>query len=652
MSSPLAKLRAARLDGLHHILRAWAVNFWIIFLITGLAVAAALFYIASTPVLYRLTAVVPLGAEPEVASESLPEFRDLGWANTALLRNREFIAQAVPAHLGYNPADLSVRLSVTADAATKTVTLSLTDRYPKNARLALEDLLKAYVAHLNNELATRRAHIIQRVQEDLEVQKSELAAAEKAYRESINAVVGSDTALLAGQPLEPVLPKLQAAYDAALAEEEKWKQAYESIAELDGNAEALLEVPDIANHSSILFVKNRIREQEALRDTIIANDGPNHPAVTQVSVKIAEQQRILRDAALQFPGLLKARYDRAAAARARAQEALQEHQEAIRKLEAEGRDPETLARTLGDKRALFAATSQRLRELEDAQRLGVEQPSRIRVSFLPEEEIRLPSGKILGWTGGLSLAAGLLLAGMVYVASPRVRNGSEIERATGLKVLASVPRDRVLSQLSARALANRSADAPALEPLRSLRAVLSGSGSGTTLILVAGLRGGEGASTVAINLAAIYAGSGVRTLLADLNLRRPALSAQVFGAKIQPGVSDFALGIDALDRLVRPAVDRLEVLPAGRTVPNPGELMGYPWFPAFADEVRARYQVVVLDAAPLLEYGDVLPLLPRVDHTVLVARAARTSVMDLTRAQAVVQDAGGRLDGVVLNMTR
>lgn len=650
MPSPLSKLRATRLDAVHHVFRSWIHNFWIIFLITGLSMAAALFYISSTPVLYRLAAVVPLGAEPEVASESLPEFRDLGWANTPLLRNREFLARAVPAHLGYDIPALAARLETATDASTKTVTLTLTDRYPKNARLALEDILKAYIAHLNGEIAKRRAQIIESAQADLEAQKSELAAAEKAYRDSINAVVGSDTALLAGQPLEPVLPKLQAAYDAALAEEERWKQAYESIAELDGNAQALLEVPDIANHSSILFVKNRIREQEALRDTIIEKDGANHPAITQINVKIAEQERVLKDAALQFPGLLKARFDRAAAARARAQEALQEHEAAVRRLEAEGRDPQTLARILGDKRALFAGTSQRLKELEDAQRLGIEQPSRIRVTFLPEEEIRLPAGQILGWTAGGSLTLGLFLAWICFVASPRVRTADEIERASGLRVLASVRKDSALTRLSTRALQERATDAPALEAFRTLRAVLPGQGSGATLILVAGLGGGEGASTVAANLAASFAGAGAKTLLADLNLRRPALPAVVFGAKVQPGVTDFALGIDSLDQLVRPAIDRLEVLPAGRAVPNPGELMGYPWFQSFSDEVRSRYHVVVLDAAPLLEFGDTLPLLPRVDHTLVVARARRTTILQLTQAEAVVRDAAGRLDGVVLTL--
>jgi len=652
MPSPLSQLRATRLDAWHHILRAWTVNFWIILLVAGLSLGAAALYISSVPVLYKLSATVPLGAEPEVAAESLPEFRDLGWANTPLLRSTEFIAQAVPAHLGYTPAGLAARIQSATDASTKTVTLSLTDRYPKNARLALEDLLKAYVAHLNGEITKRRAQIIERAEADLEGQKAELAAAEAAYRESINAVVGSDTALLAGQPLEPVLPKLQSAYQAALAEEEKWKQAYESIAELEGNADALLEVPDIANHSSILFVKNRIREQEALRETIIEKDGAEHPAVTQIAVKIEEQNRVLKDAALQFPSLLKTRYDRAAAARARAQEVLQEQEGAVRKLEAEGRDPQTLARILGDKRALYAGTSQRINELQEAQRLGVEQPSRIRVTFLPEEEIRLPAAQILGWTGGLSVVLGLFLAWICFVASPRVRTADEIERASGLRVPAAIRRDSALTRLSTRALEERPADAPAFEPFRSLRALLPGQGTGATLILIAGLRGGEGASTLAANLAASFAGSGAKSLLADFNLRRPAQSALLFGAKVQPGVSDFALGIDALDQLVRPAVDRLEVLPAGRAIPNPGELMGYPWFDSFQEEVRSRYQVVVIDAAPLLEFGDALPVAARMDHVLLVARAARTSIQSLVQAQSTLQDAGARIDGVLLNGAR
>jgi capsular exopolysaccharide synthesis family protein len=652
MSTPLSKLRSARLDTWHHILRAWWIYSWIILLVVGISLGAALLYISATPVLYKLTAVVPLGSQPEVASESLPEFREMGWANTSLLRNKDFVADAVPAHLGYQAAELASRIIVATDASTKTVTLSLTDRYPKNARLALEDLLKHYLVHLGAELAKRRSQIIERVEADLEVQKAELAAAEKAYRDSINSIVGSDTSLLADQPIEPILPKLQSTYEAALAEEERWKQAYESIAELEGNATALLEVPDIANHSSILFVKNRIREQEALRQTLIEKDGPEQPAVLQVGVKIEEQNRVLKDAALQFPSLLKGRYDRAVAARTRAQEALQEHEAIVRQLETEGRDPQTLARILGDKRALFAGSTQRLKELNEAQRQGVDQPALIRVSFLADEEIKLPVNSILTWTAGISITAGLLLAWIVFLASPKVRTVEEIERASGLRVLATVARDGAVAQLSTRALEQRPSDSPAFEAFRTLRSVLPGQGSGATLILVTGVRGGEGTSTIAANLAASFAGSGLRTLLVDLNLRRPAQSAAIFGAKVQPGVTDFALGIDSLDQLVRPAVDRLEVLPAGRAVPNPGELMGYAWFQNFSDEVRNRYQIVVLDAPAVLEFGDVLPVAAAADHTVLVARSGRTSILQLIKAGTTLTDAGGRVDGVILNFAR
>lgn len=654
MTSPLQRLRHARLDALHHVWRAWWFNGWIILALVAVSLAAAAFYISSKPVLYQLTAVVPLGSDPAVAAETLPEFRDLGWANSALLQDASFAAKAIPPHLGYDTDNFVSRLEVTSDASHKTVNVGIVDQYPKNARMALDALLRDYALYLDGEIDKRRDAIIAQSLKDLELLKAELETAEKNYRDVLNSVVGSDSALIGDGRLEPLLPKLEAAHAEAKKQEEKWKTAYESIADKEGNAPALLEVPDIANHSSILFVRNRIREQQALLDTIRTTNGPDHPAVSQVAVKLQEQEKVLLDTALQFPGLLKVRYDRALKAREEAGDKLEKHRADIELLKQQGRDPETLARVLGDKRAVYAGTSARLQEMQAEATVESGKTGTIAVTFLPEKEIRLPAARILLWTGALSLVAGLILAWLLFVISPLVRTVEEVERAAEIRVLAAVPRDARATKLSAKELSGTS-HTPAAEAFRTLRSVVAppvGSSSAAQLVLVVGAKGGEGVSTAAVQLAASCAGSGLKTLLVDLNLRNPALSGLVLGSRVLPGVTDYALGIDSLDQLVRPVVDRLELLPAGRAVPNPGELMGYPWFSQFAAEVRETYQIVVLDGPPLLRFGDVLPTMPGLDRVVLVARSSRTSVLHLTKASRIILEAGGPLEGVLLNQVR
>jgi capsular exopolysaccharide synthesis family protein len=654
-ASPLTLLRRARLDALHHVARACWFNAWMILLVLGLSLAAAALYISSTPVLYRLAAAVPLGADPVVAAETLPEFRDLGWAKSSLLQDKAFVSQSIPAHLGYQADDFASRLEVTDDPAKKTIFVAIEDRYPKNARLALEALLQAYSRHLDQEITQRRDAIMTQLVQDLAALRTEMTNAEKNYREVLNSMVGSDTALMGEGKLEPLLPKLEAAFEAARKEEEKWRLAYESVAGMEGNAPALLEFPDIANHSSILFVRNRIREQQALLETIRTANGPDHPAVAQVSVRLQEQEKVLEDTALQFPGLLKGRMERAVAQREEASARLEKHRADIETLRQQGRDPETLARVLGDKRAVYAGTSSRLQELQAEAKVGAEKPGSIPFSFLPEKEIRLPAARILAWTGGIALAVGLFLAWIFFVISPKVRTIEEVERAAEIRVLAAVPRDASVGRTTVRNLSENRPDSAAAEALRTLRSVVvpqMETSTGAQIILLTGAKGEEGVSCSAVHLAASCAGSGLKTLLVDLNLRHPNLSGMVLGSAVLPGVSDYALGIDSLDQLVRPVGDRLDLLPAGRAVPNPGELMGYPWFQNFAEEVRNRYQVVILDGAPVLRFGDILPTLPQLDRVVLVARASRTSILHLTKAARQILESGGALEGVLLNQVR
>lgn len=650
-ASPLVRLRRARMDAWHHVLRAWWVEGWIILAVVLTALGVAALYLLFSPVTHRLTAVVPLGAEPEIAAERLPEFRDFGWANLALLRDREFIAEGVPERLGYGPADLARRLQVETDPFTKTIRLILEDRSPDKARLALTALLEAYMRHLNRELAARQGELIARMQTDLERQREAIAGTEKQYRDILKTMTGIDTVLTPDQAVEPLRPKLEAGVERAISEEAKWQRAWESVAPLDGDAEALLAFPDIANHSSILFIRSRIRELENVREILVNQHGPEQPPVLQVHARLDEQYRILRDAALQFPGLLKERLDRAGEERLAAEQRLRDHEAAVEQWRAQGRDPDTLARQLGDQRAVLAATASRVRELEQSAKQGEDFPSAITVFFQPAEEFRVQPLPVLIGTGGFALAAGLLVAWLVYVASPRVRTAAEIEEAVGLPVSASLPVHPRLARWTASNLVERGGE-PALEPIRALRARLAPDDPGGCLILVAGLRGREGATTVSAFLAGAFAASGVSTLLVDLHLRRPALAGRLTGKAARSGATDLALGIEPFERLPCRVGDRLDLLPAGRSVPSPGDLMGYPWFGSFAQEARRRYAVTVIDAAPLLEVADSIPVLGQVDHNLVVVRAGETSVLDLTRVAGILADARGPFAGFVLNQER
>ena len=66
-------------------------------------------------------------------------------------------------------------------------------------------------------------------------------------------------------------------------------------------------------------------------------------------------------------------------------------------------------------------------------------------------------------------------------------------------------------------------------------------------------------------------------------------------------------------------------------------------------EMTTRADFVICDSSPVLLIPDNLLLAGAVDGVILVARASSTSFRDLARSKALLEDAGARVLGVVLN---
>ena len=171
-------------------------------------------------------------------------------------------------------------------------------------------------------------------------------------------------------------------------------------------------------------------------------------------------------------------------------------------------------------------------------------------------------------------------------------------------------------------------------------------------ILVTSASPSEGKSTTAGNLAVTMAQAGRRVLLIDADLRRPRQHA-LFGTSRTPGVADVLFQpIEAgllPPGLAPSGVDNLDVLPAGAHAPNPSELLGSK---AFRDRLAAwsaHYDVVVIDAPPVLAATDAVLLSTQTDATIVVVRAGHTQDFELDRALDGLRSIGAAVIGTVFN---
>ncbi len=264
--------------------------------------------------------------------------------------------------------------------------------------------------------------------------------------------------------------------------------------------------------------------------------------------------------------------------------------------------------------------------------------------------------------GGLGGAAGLVLglaAVLIHVRfDPRLRTRNDVEEAFDLPVIAEIPRfDKgAASRLEVHALTRTRS--PVTEAYRVLRSALlfasSNPDSGEVLepvglhdagiadqrdvrvIMVTSPGPSEGKTTTAANLSVVLAEAGYEVLVVNCDYRIPKLH-RYFKRPLQPrrtletGISGVTLVGDVSD--VEQSRNPTAVVEAQR---------------ALIEKARGRFDVVVLDTAPLLATNDAAALLPVVDLVVIVAREGRTDRDAAREAVDLLRRRGATVAGVVL----
>jgi len=170
-------------------------------------------------------------------------------------------------------------------------------------------------------------------------------------------------------------------------------------------------------------------------------------------------------------------------------------------------------------------------------------------------------------------------------------------------------------------------------------------------MLVTSAQPREGKSCTSLNLALGLAQRGVPVVIVDADMRRPSIGKGLGFPENGGGLSSLLSGAHSLDEVLRQfeAEPNLWVLPAGPQPPNPADLLSSPTMEKVLQDLRARFEHLVLDSAPLLLVTDATVLSRLVDGVVLVVESGVTVRRALVRAHKILESAGGRILGTVVN---
>ena len=281
-------------------------------------------------------------------------------------------------------------------------------------------------------------------------------------------------------------------------------------------------------------------------------------------------------------------------------------------------------------------------------------------AMVPEKPVTPDRPKVIAISILLGLFLGIVAAFIRKTLRGGIEDAAEIERMLGVPVYATIPHSKMqqdmFNEITSRSkrlplLARVSSTDIAIESLRTFRAALQHqmAHAKNNIVLIAGPTPGMGKTFVSVNLAAIQAASGKRVILIDADFRNGHLH-RYFELGRQNGLSDCIMGSRRLDQIIhRGVMENMDFIPTGSLPSSPSELLLHPNLEAILKSLASGYDMVIIDAAPILPVADTLIIGAHAGSIYVMTRAGVTTPGEISEAMKRLHQAGLSPKGVVFN---
>ena len=194
------------------------------------------------------------------------------------------------------------------------------------------------------------------------------------------------------------------------------------------------------------------------------------------------------------------------------------------------------------------------------------------------------------------------------------------------------------------------------ESLRALKTNIQFCGDDNRVILITSSIPNEGKSTVSFELARSLTESGKKVLLIDTDMRKSVLVGRLRAVAEKgeiKGLSHYLSGMNKMEDVVYVTdIDRLFMVFAGPSVPNPTEILEKVYFKELIEFGRKFFDYVLVDCAPLGAAIDAAVVAKQCDGAVLVVGQGMSTARMIKGVLKQLEASGIRILGVVLNKVK
>lgn len=431
---------------------------------------------------------------------------------------------------------------------------------------------------------------------------------------------------------------------------ERQAQGAEGGPTKDGSGSAaLMEGPQ----SEFIQTKRQLQRSKARLEQMSKYLRPKHPKILALKDDITRNERKLE------------------IVRQQSQEAVQEKRQAIQlqisNLEKIVAESETKALEVGRKMAEFEKMKterDRQKQLYDSllgtvQNVNVSQDvSQFDVNILEQATVAISikpgfaRSLLLGLGVGLILSGGLLF--LLDRFNDRVATVVELTEHFTEPIYGQVPEEAPDADGRLPLLNPQDTRHVYAESFRNIRSSLRFVGADglkkSRIIIVTSPTPGDGKSTITANLALTLSFATThKILLIDGDMRRGGLH-RLFGLEGEPGLAEVLSGEADWRKVIQPTrYKNLSFLSAGEPTSHPGELIFSAACETMMEELRQEFEVVIFDTAPVLAVDDTPSLAPKVDGTLVLYRAGRTSCRLMRNTLEALYSRNAKVLGIIFN---
>ena len=241
----------------------------------------------------------------------------------------------------------------------------------------------------------------------------------------------------------------------------------------------------------------------------------------------------------------------------------------------------------------------------------------------------------------MAILLGLALPAMFIfiseVLNDKITTRFDIEKITPAPILGEVGHSYATNTL----IVNKTTRSMVAEQFRIIRSNLQYivTKLEKTVIMVTSSFSGEGKSFVTTNLGAVLALAGKKTIILEFDIRKPKILSGLNMTK-KPGITNYMVGKADLEELILPVAEQenLFVLPCGPVPPNPSELLLDDKIGEMFTWLKERFDVVIIDTAPVGMVSDAQTLGKQADCTLYLVRQGHTFKKQVALIDEFYQD--------------